>query len=75
MYYRRHLTDLEDTNTKLFFQIIMEAAAVNFEQPKVEERTRSLVSELEAMPHHFQEQQELVPYQKLWQMTNLVHAQ
>ena len=66
MYYRRHLTDLDDRKTKLFFQMITRAASVNFDREKTTQRTRSLVQELEALPHHFQEQQELIPYQALW---------
>lgn len=65
-YYQRHLTDLADIKTKLFFQIIAQAAAVDFAWDKTIQRTYSLVQELENMPNHFHEKQELVPYKTLW---------
>ena len=68
MYYRRHLTDLHDIKTKLFFQIITKAASVNFDKKKTVQRAGSLVQALEAMPDHFQEHQELIPYKVLWEI-------
>lgn len=66
MYYQRHLTALEDTKTKLFFQMMIKAATVDFDRDKTLKRTQQLVKELNAMPHHFPEQQELIPYKTLW---------
>ncbi len=68
MYYQRHLTDLEDEKTKLFFQIITKAAAVSFSKAKMIQRTQELVEALEGIPQHFREKQEIVPYQTLWKM-------
>ncbi len=67
-YYQRHLVALEDEKTKLFFQIITKAAAVGFVKSKVLPRTQELVKALEAVPHHFWEKQELVPYKDLWRI-------
>ena len=73
MYYQRHLTDLEDTKTKLFFQMMIKAVAVNFDQKRTLKRTLDLVEELERIPQTFQEKQELIPYGKLWQIINRTH--
>ena len=68
MYYQRHLTDLEDTKTKLFFRMVIQAAVVHFDSHKIHQQTHALVQELEALPRHFQEKQELIPYPVLWEM-------
>ena len=66
MYYRRHLTDLDDIKTKLFFQMMTKAASVDFDKEKTLQRTNSLVQELTLIPNHFREYQELIPYKLLW---------
>lgn len=66
MYYRRHLADLDDKKTKLFFQMITKAALASFDRKKAMQRTSLLVQELNSMPNHFQEHQELIPYKLLW---------
>ncbi len=66
MYYRRHLISLEDTKTKLFFQMMIKAVVVDFDEKKMLKRTQNLVEELEATSYTFQEKQELIPYKKLW---------
>ena len=65
-HYRRYLTNLEDERTKLFFQLIIAGAAVNFDKNSLPAKAQAIVRQLNDMPCHFREQQEFIPYTTLW---------
>lgn len=66
VYYRRHLSDLEDLRTKLFFQVIIRVSSVNFSSKKM--KNQPLIEELESLPNIYHERQEIIPYKTLWKM-------
>lgn len=67
-FYQRHLVQLADEKTRLFFQLITQTATAGFNGPAELPRVKSLVQALAATPDHFEERQELISYQTLWKM-------
>jgi hypothetical protein len=66
IYYQRHLRDLAEQRTQLFFQIITKIVAGDSLKNKGVARAEPLYQALEQKPKRMPEGQELVPYEVLW---------
>ena len=66
IYYQKHLRDLAERRTQLFFQLITKIAAGGSLKNKGVARVEPLYQALEQKPKGLPENQELVPYEILW---------
>ena len=66
IYYQRHLRDMVEQRTQLFFKLITQLAAGDSLKDKEVARVEPLYRALEQKPKGMPESQELVPYEVLW---------